>query len=138
MSPRPYTPPEIWTESKGYRESLVKQRFVQDAWHWFAKALFHIEKTKRMIVQTCREWHTVATPLLYEHISVPNRTQFNRILRAFTRGDGKEREDCHHKRNHLVSRLDLFLANLVDATVPLIPTTPLLHRPTGVEARGRS
>ncbi|KAH6912050.1 hypothetical protein BKA70DRAFT_824401 [Coprinopsis sp. MPI-PUGE-AT-0042] len=56
-----------WKESKGYRESL---------------------KTKRIIIQTCREWHTVATPLLYEHIRIPN--QHNRILRVFTGRNDKE------------------------------------------------
>ncbi|KAJ3510648.1 hypothetical protein NMY22_g15913 [Coprinellus aureogranulatus] len=69
-----------WKESAGYRSSL---------------------KTKSALVKTCRLWNAIATPLLYEHISVGSDHQYQRVLAGF-----KNDDHGFHLKN-LVHRLDI-------------------------------
>ncbi|KAF5309616.1 hypothetical protein D9611_013955 [Ephemerocybe angulata] len=81
-------PPEEIVEWLAYKSSLTHRRLKQAT------------KTKRAAVRVCREWNTVLTPLLYEHVILPHVTSFQRVLRTMT-----ERPDLGaHTR-----RLDLFL-----------------------------
>lgn len=66
------------------------------------------------LVKTCRQWRSIATPLLYEHVSITTESQYRGIVKAFNGGhsDGKK---------HLISRLDFVcpevgraFGNLVD------------------------
>ncbi|KAH6912047.1 hypothetical protein BKA70DRAFT_1266400 [Coprinopsis sp. MPI-PUGE-AT-0042] len=95
----PHRLAEIWHESKGYLDSLA---------------------TKLALVKTCREWNAMVTPLLYEHVAISSIAQYERLIQTLGENTGIPEElgeeVVDRKRNHLVSRLDIFLPKVATAS----------------------
>ncbi|KAH6912048.1 hypothetical protein BKA70DRAFT_824384 [Coprinopsis sp. MPI-PUGE-AT-0042] len=135
MSYTPCPPPEVWTEIFRFATaspSSSLERFQlgphSGKLHWQKTRGYQVSlKTKRTLVLTCREWHAIATPLLYEHIVISTLDEYNRMVRVFTGWDDEDysdqelvrggdfQEERYGRRGDLVSRLDLFLPDAVSA-----------------------
>ncbi|KAJ3535760.1 hypothetical protein NMY22_g6334 [Coprinellus aureogranulatus] len=89
-----------WQETSGYRESLAD---------------------KLVLVQVCREWNELATPLLYEHVSVTTDRQCGRTRKAFalveqaSEPNANVEQHSELDRRKLVRRLDLVCENPANA-----------------------
>ncbi|KAF6748343.1 hypothetical protein DFP72DRAFT_574539 [Ephemerocybe angulata] len=59
-------------------------------------------KTKRSMVLVNREWNTIATPILYEHLTISKRVEFKKLLATLTL-EG----DAELSLGRFVRRLDL-------------------------------
>ncbi|KAH6912051.1 hypothetical protein BKA70DRAFT_824432 [Coprinopsis sp. MPI-PUGE-AT-0042] len=135
MSYTPCPPPEVWTEIFRFATadpSSSLERFQlgpnSGKLHWQKSRGYQASlRTKRILVQTSREWHAIATPLLYEHIVISTPDDYSRIVRVFEGWDdegfgdeelfrGGDLQQGHYgRRNDLVSRLDLFLPDVGSA-----------------------
>ncbi|TEB27875.1 hypothetical protein FA13DRAFT_840920 [Coprinellus micaceus] len=110
MGPPPEVPTEIWlqifrlaSEDRGSSLESLRvgpndRRLGREESVGYKKSL----ATKLSLVGTCRRWNIIATPLLYEHISVTGQRRYSRVLGGFNRDDG-----ASAKYRNMVTRLDL-------------------------------
>ncbi|KAJ3535762.1 hypothetical protein NMY22_g6339 [Coprinellus aureogranulatus] len=140
----PFPPPEVWLRifhlaTEDPSSSLERLELGPKDSNYYVREGAGYRKSlalKLSILRTCRAWNHLATPLLFEHVTVTTDMQYWRLLKALTPNEGQavtspgaslRRYSSEDKRN-FVHRLDLVLCDEESALKTAVRLTQMFPK----------